>query len=42
MGKPNFQILSSGYEDWQKFYEPQYSIIPNRRSKFETEDVSKR
>ena len=37
-GKPDFSILAENYEAQHKFYEPQYSLVPNRRLFHESED----
>ena len=37
-GKPDFSTLNKYYEEGHKFYEPQYSLIPNRRLFHESED----
>lgn len=36
VGKPDFKILQDGYETGGKFYEPQYSMIQNRKCQNET------
>lgn len=41
-GRPDFSILDDYYESGHKFYEPQYSIIPNRRLFHESEESFKR
>ena len=37
-GKPDFSILADNYEGQHKFYEPQYSLVPNRRLFHESEE----
>ena len=42
IGKPDFQILQDGYEHGGKFFEPQYSVIQNRKCHYDTHEISRR
>ena len=37
-GKPDFSLLSKHYEQGHKLYEPQYSVVANRRLFHESEE----
>lgn len=32
MGKPDFSLLHENYEARDKYYEPQYSVIKNKKT----------
>lgn len=42
VGRPDFQILQDGYENGSKFYEPQYSLIQNRKCHNDSHEVYRR
>ena len=42
VGRPDFQILHDGYENGSKFYEPQYSVIQNRKCHHDSHEVFRR
>ena len=42
MGRPDFALLEDFYEKKHKFYEPQYSILQNRKCHNETDEQFKR
>lgn len=33
IGRPDFSTLENNYEKREKYYEPQYSVIPNRKGR---------
>ena len=42
VGRPDFKIVEDNYERGSKFYEPQYSVIQNKKCHHDSEEVARR